>query len=214
MLQGAYCHLPQKRAAYALDPVQALSLLERRATELSDAEFHLAMTSIVTGLRDAHTRYSGPRSTAERGGGAPVSGRAVRAVRSGRPSSSPRLPTRGCSTTAVRRPNVKLETWNGVPMVRAVEIHADRETGGRPDARRVRALESLTFAISSTVRRPTNCGSMSATAPRAARGASCECRGASCDLTEAPTGHSPRLSRLAFPRLGSVGENASGAPRS
>src|SRR5919198_753725 len=54
--------LPQKRAAYALNPVQALQLLQRRVSELSDAEFHLAMTSIVTGLRDAHSRYSGPRS--------------------------------------------------------------------------------------------------------------------------------------------------------
>ena len=62
ILEGAYCHLPQKRAGYAFDPVQALQLLELRASDLSEAEFHLQMTSIITGLRDAHTRYSGPRS--------------------------------------------------------------------------------------------------------------------------------------------------------
>ena len=60
VLGGAYAHLPAKRAAYAVDPVQALVLLRRRAADLSDADFHLAVTGLVTGLRDAHTRYIGP----------------------------------------------------------------------------------------------------------------------------------------------------------
>ena len=60
-LGGAYAHLPAKRAAYAVRPVQALTLLRRRAADLSDAEFHRAVTGIVTGLRDAHTRYVGPQ---------------------------------------------------------------------------------------------------------------------------------------------------------
>src|SRR6476469_8868362 len=60
VLGGAYAHLPAKRAAYALDPVQELTLLRRRVTELSDAEFHLAVSGVVTRLRDAHTRYIGP----------------------------------------------------------------------------------------------------------------------------------------------------------
>ena len=42
-------------------------------------------------------------------------------------------------------PGVTLEFWNGVPFARAVDIHADTETGGRPDARQARALDSLTF---------------------------------------------------------------------
>ena len=42
-------------------------------------------------------------------------------------------------------PGVELESWNGMPFVRAVENHADSETGGRPDSRRARALESLTL---------------------------------------------------------------------
>ena len=60
LLEGVYCHLPQKRAGYAVDPVQALRLLRQRCVELTDGEFHLAVTGIVTGLRDAHTRYVGP----------------------------------------------------------------------------------------------------------------------------------------------------------
>jgi hypothetical protein len=35
--------------------------------------------------------------------------------------------------------------WNGIPIARAVDLYAERETGGRPDARRARALESLTI---------------------------------------------------------------------
>ena len=41
-------------------------------------------------------------------------------------------------------PGVELLRWNAVPMDRAVELQAEQETGGRPDTRRARALESLT----------------------------------------------------------------------
>ena len=67
-LEGAYAHLVAKRAAYASNPVQALTLLRRRASDLSDAEFHRAVSSIMTGLRDAHTRYVGPERAARPGG--------------------------------------------------------------------------------------------------------------------------------------------------
>jgi hypothetical protein len=50
---------------------------------------------------------------------------------------------------SVKDPNftvgVTIEYWNGVPFDRAVELHAECETGGRPDSRIARALESLTF---------------------------------------------------------------------
>ena len=59
-LEGSYAHLVAKRAAYASNPVQALTLLRRRSSDLSDAEFHRAVSTIMTGLRDAHTRYIGP----------------------------------------------------------------------------------------------------------------------------------------------------------
>jgi hypothetical protein len=144
VLGGAYCHLPQKRAAYAVDPVQALQLLRGRAAELSEAEFHLALTSIVTALRDAHTRYSGPRALqgavavlpflVEQYGPHDAPAFVVSKV------SSPRLIGDKAFVEGVT-----LETWNGTPFERAVDLYADQETGGRPDARRARALESLTF---------------------------------------------------------------------
>ena len=141
VLGGVYAHLPAKRAAYATDPVQALALLRRRAGDLSDAEFHLALTRIVADLRDRHTRYTGPT---------PLHGR-VAALPFLVEAYGP-APTFVVSKVSEAdgvpddfRPGAEVVSWNGVPVARAVELHADVETGGRPDARRARALESLTF---------------------------------------------------------------------
>jgi hypothetical protein len=144
VLGGAYCHLPQKRAGYAIDPVQALQLLRRRCIEMTDSEFHIALTGLVAGLRDAHTRYVGP---------APLHGRVATLGFLVEQHGSYTDPTFIVTNLAAGAdidersfvPGVELEWWNGIPFGRAVDLYADRETGGRPDARRARALESLTF---------------------------------------------------------------------
>ncbi len=143
VLGGAYAHLPAKRAAYALDPVQELTLLRRRAADLSDAEFHLAVTGVVTRLRDAHTRYVGPVALRGQVAALPF------LVEQYGPYDAPQFLVTKTAPDVVGdgtfQPGVRLEWWNGIPFARAVEVYADRETGGRPDARRARALESLTF---------------------------------------------------------------------
>jgi C-terminal processing protease CtpA/Prc len=141
---GAYCHLLQKRAGYASDPVQALQLLRTRAANMSEAEFHLVVTGIVVGLRDAHTMYAGPKSLADAVAQLPF------LVEQYGPTDAPSfLVTKVADTRLIKdtrfKAGVSLETWNGAPFERAVALHADRETGGRPDARLARALESLTF---------------------------------------------------------------------
>ena len=144
VLDGAYCHLPQKRAAYAVEPVQALRVLRGRVGELSDPEFHLAVTSLITGLRDAHTRYTGP---------APLQGKVAVLpflVEQYGDHDEPTFIVSKVSNPALIGDEqfVKgavLESWNGIPFARAIDLYADRETGGRPDAQRARALESLTF---------------------------------------------------------------------
>ena len=142
-IAGAYAHLPAKRAAYASDPVQALTLLRRRAADLSDTEFNRAVSAIITGLRDAHTRYIGPSTLRDQVAVLPF------LVEQYGPESRPRYLVSKINTDAVEdpefQPGVELEAWNGAPFARAVENHADLETGGRPDSRRARALESLTF---------------------------------------------------------------------
>jgi hypothetical protein len=144
VLGGAYCHLHQKRAGYAIDPVQALRLLRRHCVAMSDGEFHIALTGLVAGLRDAHTRYVGPGSLRDR-----VATLGFLVEQYG-PYSAPRFVLSRIADNAgidesTFKPGVELEWWNGIPFHRAVDLYADRETGGRPDARRARALESLTF---------------------------------------------------------------------
>jgi hypothetical protein len=142
-LSGAYAHLPAKRAAYASDPVQALTLLRRRAADLSDTEFNRAVSTIITGLRDAHTRYIGPSKLRDQVAVLPF------LVEQYGPESRPRYLVSKINTDIIDDPEfragVELQSWNGAPFARAVEGHADFETGGRADSRRARALESLTF---------------------------------------------------------------------
>jgi len=134
---------PAKRAAYATDPVQALTLLRRRAADLSDTEFNRAVSEIITGLRDAHTRYIGPSRLRDQVAVLPF------LVEQYGPESRPKYLVSKINTEAVDdsefEPGVELEAWNGASFARAVENHANLETGGRPDSRRARALESLTF---------------------------------------------------------------------
>lgn len=147
VLDGVYAHLPAKRAAYAVNPVQQLRLLRQRAAELTDADFHLQVTGIVSGLRDAHTRYRGP---------SPLRGVVAALpflVEAYGPFGAPSFLVTKTVPAALAgveggehfRPGVVVESWNGVPMARAVDVYADRQTGGRPDARRAWALESLTL---------------------------------------------------------------------
>lgn len=144
VLAGAYCHLPHKRAAYAVDPIQGLRLLRRRCVEMGDEEFHRAVTALVTSLRDGHTRYRGPRALHGRVAVLPFLVEAytedgtehfVVSKVSGR---VPEVDERSFV------PGVRLLTWNAVPFARAVDLHAERETGSHPDARRLRGLQSLT----------------------------------------------------------------------
>src|SRR6476469_5292333 len=127
VLGGAYAHLPAKRAAYALDPVHELELVRRRASDLSDAEFHLAVTGIVTRLRDAHTRYIGPSSLRGQVAALPF------LVEQYGPDDDPQyLVTKTAGVVEGERTfeaGVRLEWWNGIPFARAAELYADRETG-------------------------------------------------------------------------------------
>ncbi|MCC6523596.1 MAG: hypothetical protein IT373_13145 [Polyangiaceae bacterium] len=142
-LEGAYAHLTLKRALYGFDVLRALADLRRQVPALSDLGFHRALTELVSRLRDAHTQYQGPW----RKPGAVVSLPFL--VEAFGPAAAPEYVVSKVDRVFVRdrrfTPGVVIEHWNGIPFDRAVERHAERETGGRPDARRARALESLTF---------------------------------------------------------------------
>jgi len=142
LLSDVYVHLAQKRALYGLDPVRALAALRRDIPVLDAAGFARALTGIVNRLRDQHTQLFV---------GAPGADAYVAAlpflVESAGPLTAPAfLVTKTTDEVpdAAFAPGVRLTTWNGVPFARAVDLFADTLTGGRPDARRARALETLT----------------------------------------------------------------------
>ena len=143
VLDGLYAHLPLKRARYATDPLQRLRLLRQQSPDLDDLEFHHQLAAILTGLRDGHTRYIGPAALRD------WAAHLGFLVESWGPGEAPRYVVSKLARHLIDDPafavGVELLWWNGVPIDRAVDLYADRETGGRPDSRRARALESLTL---------------------------------------------------------------------
>lgn len=145
LIEGLYTHLPLKRSMYGADPVQRLRLLQQRAERLDDLRFHHELASIVTGLRDAHTRYVGPATLAGRAAMLPFLVESYGPVGQARYIVSKVAEDANLIKDRRFVPGVELRWWNAVPMDRAVDIHAEQETGGRADSRRARALESLTL---------------------------------------------------------------------
>jgi len=141
VLEGVYTHLPLKRARYGFDPVQRLRILRTQLDELAEDGFHSELAEIVTRLRDAHTRYTGPTSLAHKVAALPF------LVEMFGPVEGPTYVVTkvGRGLDPAFKPGVVLEYWNGVPFDRAVQRYSDREVGGRPDTQRAWALQSLTL---------------------------------------------------------------------
>ena len=145
LVDGLYTHLPLKRSTYGIDPVQRLRLLRQRCDVLDPLAFHAEIAGVLTELRDAHTRYLGPAALEGWAAMLPFT------VEVCGPATRPRyLVSRVAADVSLIdndehfRAGVQVLWWNAVPIDRAVDRHADQETGGRPDARRARAIESLT----------------------------------------------------------------------
>ena len=145
LVEGLYAHLPLKRARYATDPLQRLRILRQRLGQLDDLAFHYELAAVITELRDAHTRYIGPASLEGKAAMLPFLvesfGETVRQrYVVSKVADDPEL-----VPDPSFEPGVELRWWNAVPIDVAVDRQADQETGGRPDSRRARALESLTL---------------------------------------------------------------------
>lgn len=139
MLEGVYTHLPLKRARYGFDPVQRVRILRMQSASLADDAFDAEIDDIFNRLRDFHTVYERPG----------LDGRVAALpciVEMYGPVSKPRYIV---SKVGVRKPGfvpgVEIETWNGVPIDRAVQRYADQESGGRPDTMRSAAVLTLTY---------------------------------------------------------------------
>lgn len=144
VLEGAYTHLPLKRARYAIDPVQRLRLLRARAladTAMDEQAFHHELADILTRLRDAHTRYSGPAALEDVSAVLPFFVEMI---------GSTQDPTYVVSRVTedlgpAFKAGVVVKSWNGVPIDLAVLRWSEHEVGGRPDSQRAAAVLSLTM---------------------------------------------------------------------
>ncbi len=146
MFEDVYVHLTQKRSLYGFDPIRALAALRRQLPFLDSAGFLRELTLLVNRLRDQHTQLyvdaADPRLT-----------RNVAAlpflVEAFGPHRTPTYVVTKVTQEVTEADTelavgARLTTWNGVPFGRAVDLYAETLTGGRPDARRARALETFT----------------------------------------------------------------------
>ena len=148
LLDLIYVHLPLKKAMHAIDPIQRLRLLQYQLEQQTEAEtgpeldFHNEMTEIFTSARDLHTNYLLPQPFRDKTAFLPFL--IEEYFENGRPHYivSKVVGQAGPSTF---RPGVEVLYWNGVPIERAIQLNAQRQAGGNPDARHSRALDSLTI---------------------------------------------------------------------
>ena len=144
IFSDVYVHYTQKRALYGYDPIRGLFALRRQIPYLSSAEFLRELTLLINRLRDQHTQMyvdADDQSLTTYVAALPFLVEVFGA------HLAPTYIVTKLSDDVVDPDfvvGVRLVTWNGVPFARAVDLYADTLTGGRPDARRARALETLT----------------------------------------------------------------------
>ncbi|WP_217201358.1 S41 family peptidase [Streptomyces buecherae] len=143
LLDELYVHLPLKRAMHATDPVQRLRLLERRLAPLSELQFHAELADVFRALRDLHTVYQLP---APYRGHVATLGFLVERYTDAEGAAHHIVSKIDRSLVhAGFDVGAELESWNGVPIERAVERNAAAQAGSHLDARLARGLESLTL---------------------------------------------------------------------
>jgi hypothetical protein len=144
LLDGFYVHLPQKRAMYAVDPVQRLKLLLDRLPQFADdLALYRELIDIFTSVRDFHTRFELP----------PPFDSAVAYLPFmieewyPRPGGA-RQYIISSLVPGFKHPSLhvgaEVTHWNGIPIERAVDLLAASNPGGNPAARHARGLNRLT----------------------------------------------------------------------
>lgn len=156
LMEMTYVHLPMKRAIHAIDPIQQLKLLRFQLAEWAEdleptIEFHRRMLSIFGSTRDLHTLYMLPTPYRDCTAYLPflveqcwVRGEECFIVtRTAEIDDAMTVSDDGRPAKFER--GVEVLAWNGVPIVRAIEINGDSQAGSNPDARFARGLDNLTI---------------------------------------------------------------------
>lgn len=150
LIEQVYAHLYLKKALYAIDPVQRLTLLQYRLENPSDLvvknelEFHRELLAIFTSMHDLHTNYVLP---------APYN--ALTAVlpflveEYFDDKQQPHyLVTKISSVLPASdtfKAGIELILWNGLPIVEAIRLNGEQGGGSNPAARYAVGLRSLTI---------------------------------------------------------------------
>jgi C-terminal processing protease CtpA/Prc len=148
LLEGLYVHLPQKRAIYAVNPVQRLRLLQYHLEQTPEQEhpdaleFHAEMIDIFNSVRDLHTNYLLPLPFRTATAYLPFMIEEYFEDKKPHYIVSKILP-------GFQHPDfiegVEVLYWSGIPIRRAIGLNAARQAGSNPAARYARGLESLTI---------------------------------------------------------------------
>lgn len=150
LLEQVYAHIYLKKALYAIDPVQRLTLLQYRLENPSDPvvkselEFHRELLSIFTSLHDLHTNYVLPAPYNSLTAILPFlveeyfddqqqAHYLVTKISGVAPASD------------TFKAGVELITWNGLPIVEAIRLNGEQGGGSNAAARYAVGLRSLTI---------------------------------------------------------------------
>ena len=157
LMEMNYVHLPMKRAMHAIDPIQQLKLLRFQLAEWNVAlestiDFHRRLLSIFGSTRDLHTLYLLPEPFRDCTAYLPFlieqcfdRGTERFIVTRTAVSEEDALTVSEDGREARFEPGVEVLAWNGVPIVRAIEINGESQAGSNPDARFARGLDNLTI---------------------------------------------------------------------
>jgi hypothetical protein len=148
LLEQNYVHLPLKRAMHAVDPLQRLRLLRYRLGEVDEGTagpempFHQELAEIFSALRDLHTSYRLPLPFSDKTAWLPFL--IEEYYEHERPHYMVTKVVGGAGPESFQ-PQVEVLYWNGIPIERAVDLNAARQSGSNEAARQARGLNSLTI---------------------------------------------------------------------
>ncbi|WP_053227794.1 S41 family peptidase [Solirubrobacter soli] len=150
LFEDYYVHLALKRSMYGVDPVQRLRVLEASLDDFADDDqaFHEELLAIFRSVRDLHTVYKLPSHFHQRAAVLPFSveeyfdDAGAHVVVKYVEREWERLTIERSGAPLAR--GVVITTWNGLPVRRAIENNADRQSGCNPAARHARGVATMT----------------------------------------------------------------------
>lgn len=142
LIEDLYAHLPLKMAMHAINPVQRLKLLKRRAAGFNERSFHNEMISIFVELRDLHTNYLLPMPYADKTAFLPF---LIEEYFEGDTRHFIVSKLIGGFDHETFKSGVEITHWSGVPIELAIARNSHKEAGSNAFARHVRGLDRMTI---------------------------------------------------------------------